>query len=130
MKSDYEKIRNIILEQKPFMLHELISTAKENGITDRNIIFAALNDLFDEGLIVYRRTENVTVDSINQNFRYQVSVPDEKMWIKQRIISKSGNHIDMIVCPDCREEYSYDAETGIKMDNYSFCPNCGIKIRS
>ena len=74
MRSDYERMRDIILEQTPFMLHELISIAKENGITDRDIIFAALNDLFDEGFIVYRRGEDVIVDSVNQNYRYQVCV--------------------------------------------------------
>jgi len=74
MRSDYERMRDIILEQTPFMLHELISIAKENGITDRDIIFAALNDLFDEGFIVYRRVEDVIVDSVNQNYRYQVCV--------------------------------------------------------
>lgn len=31
-------------------------------------------------------------------------------------------------CSECREEYSYDGETGIKMDNYKYCPNCGARM--
>lgn len=32
-------------------------------------------------------------------------------------------------CSECREEFSYDGETGIKMDNYDFCPNCGARMK-
>lgn len=28
-------------------------------------------------------------------------------------------------CSECREEFSYDGETGIKMNDYKYCPNCG-----
>ena len=30
-------------------------------------------------------------------------------------------------CSECREEYSYDGETGIKMNDYKYCPNCGSR---
>ena len=32
-------------------------------------------------------------------------------------------------CSECREEFSYDGETGIKMNDYDFCPNCGADMR-
>ncbi len=31
-------------------------------------------------------------------------------------------------CSECREEFSYDGETGIKMNDYLFCPNCGARM--
>ena len=31
-------------------------------------------------------------------------------------------------CSECRETFSYDKETGIEMDNYTYCPNCGAKM--
>lgn len=41
----------------------------------------------------------------------------------QRIYSQ----IEMMVCSECGEEFSYDAETGIR--DYNFCPNCGADMR-
>ena len=34
--------------------------------------------------------------------------------------------IEMMVCSECQEEFSYDAETGIR--DYNYCPNCGAKM--
>ena len=31
-------------------------------------------------------------------------------------------------CSECREEFSYDGETGNKMNAYDFCPNCGCRM--
>lgn len=31
-------------------------------------------------------------------------------------------------CSECREEFSYDGEIGIKMNDYDFCPHCGAKL--
>ena len=46
-------------------------------------------------------------------------------WIRRHCISKNNKSIDMFVCSSCGEEFSWDAETGIKIDNYNICPNCG-----
>ena len=35
--------------------------------------------------------------------------------------------IEMMVCSECQEEFSYDAETGIR--DYNYCPNCGADMR-
>ena len=40
----------------------------------------------------------------------------------------SGKSIDMVFCSNCNEEFSYDTETGISIDNYNYCPHCGSKI--
>ena len=45
-------------------------------------------------------------------------------WIKRYIIGK--RNIEMIVCSECGEEFSYDAETGVS--HYDYCPNCGAKM--
>lgn len=31
--------------------------------------------------------------------------------------------VEMMVCSECGDEFSYDAETGVR--DYNFCPNCG-----
>ena len=36
---------------------------------------------------------------------------------------------DMVVCSNCQTEFSWDAETGVCMDNYKTCPNCGADMR-
>lgn len=41
----------------------------------------------------------------------------------QRIYKK----VEMMVCSECGNEFSYDAETGVR--DYNFCPNCGADMR-
>ena len=41
----------------------------------------------------------------------------------QRFYSK----VEMMVCSECGNEFSYDAETGLR--DYNFCPNCGADMR-
>ena len=48
-------------------------------------------------------------------------------WIKRFYTQSSGESLEMHVCSKCRQEYSYDAETGESEDN--FCPNCGSDNR-
>lgn len=33
------------------------------------------------------------------------------------------------VCSECRELFSYDAETGIEITDYQHCPNCGAEMK-
>lgn len=35
--------------------------------------------------------------------------------------------VEMMVCSECGNEFSYDAETGVR--DYNFCPNCGADMR-
>ena len=49
-------------------------------------------------------------------------------WIK-RWYDSGEKEFHMIVCSECQEEFSYDAETGISMDNYNTCPNCMADMR-
>lgn len=32
------------------------------------------------------------------------------------------------VCSECRELFSYDAETGVEITDYRICPKCGAKM--
>lgn len=43
-------------------------------------------------------------------------------WITQWNVTHQKEYY---YCSECREEFSYDGETGIKMNDYSYCPNCG-----
>lgn len=49
-------------------------------------------------------------------------------WIKRQYINGSKS-INMIFCTNCGEEFSYDAETGIGIDDYNYCPKCGAYMR-
>lgn len=50
--------------------------------------------------------------------------PKTGHWINRHIIANKT--FDMIVCSECGEEFSFDAETGIS--EYNYCPNCGAKM--
>jgi Zn finger protein HypA/HybF involved in hydrogenase expression len=52
--------------------------------------------------------------------------PKTAHWINRHIIANRS--FDMIVCSECGEEFSYDAETGIS--EYNYCPNCGARMES
>ena len=53
------------------------------------------------------------------------------VWISRSYYRPSTKQYDceMTICSECKEEYSYDSETGIDMINYSFCPNCGADMQ-
>ena len=40
----------------------------------------------------------------------------------------AGHDLHFHVCSECNEEFSCDMETGISIDNYRYCPNCGAKM--
>ena len=51
--------------------------------------------------------------------------PKTGRWITQW---NAAHQKEYYYCSECREEFSYDGETGIKMSDYDFCPNCGSKM--
>lgn len=82
---------------------------------------------------LYYIAENMKMDkSISKNgyFHFQMAIkaleqePKTGHWINRHIIANTS--IDMIVCSECGEEFSYDAETGIS--EYNYCPNCGARM--
>lgn len=50
--------------------------------------------------------------------------PKTGHWIDRHIIA--NRTFDMIVCSECGNEFSFDAETGIS--EYNYCPNCGARM--
>lgn len=52
-------------------------------------------------------------------------------WIRRRYIKGNdwNKSFDMYVCSNCGEEFSYDAETGISINNYNTCPNCTADMK-
>jgi len=46
-------------------------------------------------------------------------------WITQWNVTHQKEYY---YCSECREKFSYDGETGIEMNNYDFCPNCGTRM--
>lgn len=54
-----------------------------------------------------------------------VQEPKTGHWITQWNVAHQKEYY---YCSECREEFSYDGETGIKMNDYDFCPNCGCMM--
>lgn len=60
MESICTKIRQIILAmEKPFCITDLFVTLSLEGITDRDLILEILDELYERGIIEYRRREGV-----------------------------------------------------------------------
>ena len=64
-------------------------------------------------------------DGVNQGIR--ISGRPKSKWIHRRVIAKDRS-FDIVVCFNCQAEFSWDAETGVCMDNYKICPNCGADM--
>lgn len=55
--------------------------------------------------------------------------PKKGKWINRHYINDGGYRIRMVICSECGEEYGFDYHTGISMDNYKYCPNCGADMK-
>lgn len=67
----------------------------------------------------------------NEAIRLAIKALEEKpqgVWIHRRVIAKNRS-FDVVVCSNCQTEFSWDAETGISMDNYKICPNCDARMK-
>lgn len=68
----------------------------------------------------------------DMNTVLQSGIPYEERpkgeWIPRRVITKDRS-FDMVVCSNCQTKFSWDAETGVSMDNYMTCPNCTADMR-
>lgn len=62
-----------------------------------------------------------------KKIEFEKKRPQSK-WIHRRIIAKNRS-FDVVVCSNCQTEFSWDAETGVSMDNYKTCPNCGADMK-
>ena len=51
--------------------------------------------------------------------------PRKGYWISRWY---AGHNLHFHVCSECNEEFSCDMETGISIDNYRYCPNCGCRM--
>ena len=67
---------------------------------------------------------NIRLDAIIKELPPVTPQPKTGRWINRHIIANKT--IDMIVCSECGEEFSYDAETGVS--EYKYCPHCGAKM--
>ena len=91
---------------------------REEAINNLNMISVA----FVEAETKEQR--KIIDDTFNMAIKALEQEPKTGRWINRHIIANTS--IDMIVCSECGEEFSYDAETGIS--EYNFCPNCGAKM--
>ena len=63
MKNVCTKIRQTILSmEKPFCIADLFVVLNSEGITNRDLILEVLDELYERGLIEYRRREGVIDD--------------------------------------------------------------------
>lgn len=63
MKNVCMKIQQTILAmEKPFCITDLFVVLDSEGITDRDLILEILDELYERGIIEYRRREGVVDD--------------------------------------------------------------------
>lgn len=88
------------------------------------------------------KVEDAIANLKNQMMRFEKGTEPDlalQMAIKALEECKPGKWISHIehgihggiqcwVCSECRELFSYDAETGVEITNYHICPNCGAKM--
>lgn len=72
----------------------------------------------------------ITVSRANVNSMLRVlspvtPQPKTGRWITQWNVAHQKEYY---YCSECREEFSYDGETGIKMNDYDYCPYCGARM--
>lgn len=67
------KLRNAILDMEtPFCLTDLYYHMEKKGFTDRKMILQVLDELYDDGLIVYDRVKE-TVDAPDMMWAFCVA---------------------------------------------------------
>lgn len=87
----------------------------------------ALLELYDgcEGL-------HVPVEVVIQNIKDMPTIEAEPVrhghWNKRYYQMPDGSNLEMFWCSNCREEFSYDAETGISITDSNYCPHCGSRM--
>lgn len=83
---------------------------------------------------IYRNAERkldrneITLGEFNKLVEIEVEPVRHGHWIHRHYITGNRDSIEMFVCSECREEFSYDAETGVSITDYNVCPNCGARM--
>lgn len=100
-----------VIDNAPTVIVDNCGKCPYYGDDDRNIITEAFNDGYNTAKEKFERPKG--------------------NWKGRRYYRPSTNQYDceMSLCSECGEEYSYDAETGISITDYSFCPNCGALMK-
>lgn len=88
---------------------------------------AGLNDTISRQAAIdafyqYPNINWTTLDVMEKIDKVPSAQPKKGKW-HQRFYPQ----IEMMVCSECNNEFSYDAETGVR--DYNFCPNCGADMR-
>ena len=67
---------------------------------------------------IYEEAFDMAIKALEQE-------PRKGHWISRWY---AGHDLHFHVCSECNEEFSCDMETGISIDNYRYCPNCGCRM--
>ena len=112
------------LEQEPCedaISRQVISDYVESHIQEINAGYGDLNAHTNKIL-------RMIVEYINKIPPVSPVRPKGK-WIMRHHIDENRQGFNMWICSECREEFSYDAETGVGITDANFCPNCGADMR-
>lgn len=153
MTREEEKYTTLDTELCKWWVNTLFNTAKEKACNSHNFddaeeiqsaqdkIIKALEQEPSGDLISRQAVNNlqryryncgetsitcVSLTDVNELPPVTPQEPKTGHWINRRIIANTS--IDMIVCSECGQEFSYDAETGISISDYNYCPNCGARM--
>ena len=68
------KVRAIIVSmEKPFCIINLLMRLKKEGITDQRLILSVLDELYDEGVVIYTELDGVVDDPKTPRWAFRVA---------------------------------------------------------
>ena len=68
------KVRAIIVSmEKPFFFFFLLMRLKKEGITDQRLILSVLDELYDEGVVIYTELDGVVDDPKTPRWAFRVA---------------------------------------------------------
>lgn len=87
-------------------------------------------------LAIIKALDEAKIKTTSEEYDRIIDVIGSMPTIEERKKGKWISHIEhgihgdiqCWVCSECRELFSYDAETGIEITNYTICPNCGAEM--
>lgn len=83
------------------------------------------NSNYDDG---FKIALSLCMCDINAEPTVEVEPIRHGHWNKRYYPMHDGSDLEMFWCSNCREEFSYDAETGISITDSNYCPNCGARM--
>ena len=130
-----QELEQLALEQEHRHLDQEPTTKNDLGVdcisrdVVKNYIQAHIHEIITESGEDKNKHTNRVLRSMIHGVNCMPSITPQEAktghWISRWY---AGHDFRFHVCSECNEEFSCDMETGINIDNYRYCPNCGAKM--